>query len=140
MQVLNVAGGGSLFQDIGSQYEEETLLHFQKLTEEYPSHSVEVEEGSWLRHMTGEPKVRVNSYHHQSVKQVADDFKVTAVAPDGVVEGISSDAHAFAHGVQWHPELTYMNLDFNLAMFRSHVEAAGRFSVQRRSTPSVESR
>lgn len=131
MQVLNVAAGGTLFQDIESQYDSETLLHFQKLTEEYPSHSIDIEDGSWLRHITDEPKVRINSYHHQAVKDVAPGFKITARAPDGVAEAMSGEHHFFAHGVQWHPELTYTNLDFNLAMFRSHVEAAGQYRVKR---------
>lgn len=131
MQVLNVAGGGTLFQDIESQVDDEVLLHFQELTEEYPSHSVDVVPGSWLHSMTGEERVRTNSYHHQAVKQLADGFKITGRAPDGIVEGISSERHFFVHGVQWHPELTYHNLDFNLAMFRSHVEAAGQYHLKK---------
>ena len=131
MQVLNVAAGGSLVQDIPAQMGENTLLHFQKLTEEYPSHSIMVEPGSWLHHLTGEDKVRVNSYHHQCVKDMADGFKVTAYAPDGVPEAMSSEAHTFVHAVQWHPELTYSNLDFNLAVFRSHVEAAGQYRLKK---------
>ncbi len=136
MQVLNIAGGGTLFQDIASQHDHDTLAHFQKMTEEYPSHSIDIEKNSWLRHITGEDRVRINSYHHQSVKQVAEGFKITATAPDGVAEAISSERHFFAHGVQWHPELTYSNLDFNLAMFRSHVEAAGLFRAKRQQSVS----
>ncbi|HGY89710.1 MAG TPA: gamma-glutamyl-gamma-aminobutyrate hydrolase family protein [Planctomycetes bacterium] len=131
MQVLNVAAGGTLIQDIESQMGDETLLHFQKLTEEYPSHSIEIMENSWLHHLVGETKVRVNSYHHQCVKEPAPGFHVTAKAPDGVAEAMASEKHTFARAVQWHPELTFTNLDFNLALFRSHVEAAGRFYLKR---------
>ncbi|MCA9321416.1 MAG: gamma-glutamyl-gamma-aminobutyrate hydrolase family protein [Planctomycetes bacterium] len=133
MQILNVAAGGSLVQDIGSQIEKETLQHFQKLTEEYPSHSIRIESDSWLHRIVGEEKVRVNSYHHQCVKRMGEGFRVTAWAPDGVPEAMSDDRRFFAHAVQWHPELTYTNLDFNLAMFRAHVEAAGRYRVERRA-------
>ena len=95
---------------------------------------VTIEKDSWLHHVTSSEKVRVNSYHHQAVKDVAPGFRVTAKATDGIVEAMSSDRHFFAHGVQWHPELTYTNLDFNLAMFRSHVEAAGNYRVRRGQT------
>ena len=134
MQVLNVAAGGSLYQDIASQTDHDTLLHFQKLTEEYPSHSIMVDPGCWLHHMAGDERIRVNSYHHQAVKDVARGFRITARAGDGVAEAMSSETHTFAHGVQWHPELTYTNLDFNLAMFRSHVEAAGQYRLKRSQT------
>ncbi|MEE9394924.1 MAG: gamma-glutamyl-gamma-aminobutyrate hydrolase family protein [Planctomycetota bacterium] len=127
MQVLNVAAGGSLWQDIESQIKDETYQHFQKLTEEFPSHSVDVKEGSWLHKVTNDAKVRVNSYHHQAVKTVADGFEVTGVATDGVVEAMSSLRHSFCHAVQWHPELTYHNLDFNLALFRAHIAAAAAY-------------
>ena len=130
-QVLNVAAGGSLFQDISAQYTGPVLQHFQKLTEEYPSHGMAVTQGSWLHRMTGEDNVRINSYHHQSVKDIGEGFEVTGVAPDGVVEAIESKRHTWVKGVQWHPELTYTSFDFNLAMFRSHVEAAGQFACRR---------
>ncbi|MFT7618750.1 MAG: putative glutamine amidotransferase [Planctomycetota bacterium] len=136
MQILNVAAGGSLYQDIEAQHDHDTLAHFQKLTEEYPSHSIDIEDDSWLRHIAGTDRVRINSYHHQSVKDVAEDFMITAKAPDGVIEAISGTKHFFAHAVQWHPELTYTNLDFNLAMFRSHIEAAGLYRVKRRESVS----
>lgn len=131
MQILNVAAGGSLYQDLESQRDDDTLLHFQKLTEEYPSHAINVAPGSWLHGITGQQKVRINSYHHQAVKDVAPGFRVTATAPDGVIEAMSHESREFCHAVQWHPELTYQNLDFNLGLFRAHVEAAGRFAERR---------
>lgn len=134
MQVLNVAAGGSLYQDLESQFEGETLQHFQKLTEEYPSHSIQVKPGTWLHRVIGAERARINSYHHQAVKRVAEGFVVTATAPDGVIEAVSSTRHAFAHGVQWHPELTFVAHDFNLGLFRAHVEACAGHR-ERRSQP-----
>ena len=131
MQVLNVAAGGSLWQDIPAQLGDDTLLHFQQLTEEFPSHSIDVADESWLQAMTGQSKVRINSYHHQSVKKMADGFVATGIASDGVIEAMESRRHRFCNAVQWHPELLYHNLDFNLAMFRSHVEAAGRYALEK---------
>ncbi len=70
------------------------------------------------------------------MKALGEGFEITGKAPDGVVEAISSTRHTFVHGVQWHPELTFTNFDFNLAMFRSHVVASGRYA-QRRSNQTV---
>jgi putative glutamine amidotransferase len=125
-QVLNVAAGGSLYQDLEAQREGVTIQHFQNLSEELPSHSVMVEEGTWLRAITGEAKVRVNSYHHQAVKDIAPGFKIAARATDGVIEAIESTRHAFVNGVQWHPELMHEECDFNLGLFRALIEAAAR--------------
>jgi gamma-glutamyl-gamma-aminobutyrate hydrolase PuuD len=130
-QVLNVAAGGTLFQDIHAQVGESCLRHFQDTAEEWPSHSIEIHAGTRLRDLVGEERVWINSYHHQAVKDLAPSFRVSATAPDGVVEAIESTAHTYVLGVQWHPELLLGNLDFNLALFRSHVEAAGRFRAAR---------
>ena len=130
-QLLNVAAGGTLYQDIYSQMEGEILRHFQDYSVEWPSHSILVEEGTLLREIVGESKTMVNSYHHQAVKDVAAGFRVGAKAPDGVIEAIESGYHAFALGVQWHAELLYRNMDFNLALFRRHTEAAGRYRERR---------
>ena len=75
---------------------------------------------------TGTHKVRINSYHHQAVKDLAPGFKIAARSPDGVIEAIESTMHPFVTGVQWHPELTYTELDFNLGVFRAFVEAAAK--------------
>jgi len=133
-QLLNVAGGGTLWQDIHAQKDAECLRHFQDYTEEWPSHSVHIEDSTRLAEIVGEQKVLVNSYHHQAVKDPAPDFRAVAFAPDGVIEGIESAKHTFVVGVQWHAELMYKNRDFNLALFRRHVEAAGRYKELRTST------
>ncbi len=130
-QVLNVAAGGSLIQDIHAQLGEDSLAHFQDFTEEWPSHSVTVTEGTKLYGIVGEEDTMVNSYHHQAVKDLASGFVVGATAPDGVVEAIESEGHTFVLGVQWHAELLYQNHDFNMALFRSHVEHAGRYAQAR---------
>lgn len=131
IQILNVVTGGTLYQDLSSQYSTPVLQHFQQLTEEYPSHSMDIAPGSWLHRMTGDEKVRINSYHHQAVKDLGEGLVVTGVAPDGVIEAVESEQHTWVKGVQWHPELAYKSFDFNLAMFRSHVEAAGQFACRR---------
>jgi putative glutamine amidotransferase len=135
-QLLNVAAGGSLFQDIAAQSPQEVIRHFQEFAQEWPSHSVEVKPDTLLASIVTERKVRVNSYHHQAVRRVAPGFRVGATAPDGVIEAIESTRHAFALGVQWHPELLVDDLDFNLALFRRHVEAASVYRASRSRLPA----
>jgi gamma-glutamyl-gamma-aminobutyrate hydrolase PuuD len=130
-QILNVASGGTLFQDVHEEIGKHCLRHFQDFTEEWPSHSIQVQEGTRLRDIVGDEKVMVNSYHHQAVRDLGPGFRVSALAPDGVVEAIESTRHTFALGVQWHPELLYDNRDFNMALFRQHVEHAGRHAHAR---------
>ena len=104
VQVLNVACGGTLIQDIRSQVDG-ALQHDQKaLRHSAKSHGIVIEEDTHLHQIAGTTRVRVNSFHHQSVDEVAEGFEVTARAPDGVVEAIEDPNHPFCVGVQWHPE------------------------------------
>ena len=103
-QLLNVALGGTLYQDIPSQVRG-ALAH--NVRDERPSriHPVEVEPGSRIADAVQATSLSVNSLHHQSVRDIAPPLRVTAVAPDGVVEGVESvDDDWWVIGVQWHPE------------------------------------
>ncbi len=125
-QLLNVAAGGSLHQDIHACVGRHCMRHFQKTMEETTWHRVNTVEGSLLEQVMGEHNPAVNSYHHQSVARLAEGFKVVAVAPDGIVEAIEHTSHPFALGVQWHPELLWREHAAHHALFRAHVEAARR--------------
>lgn len=103
-QLLNVAAGGTLYQDIHSQLDEQLLQHAQKSPKGHGSHHVNVAKDSLLYRLTGEGKLLVNSRHHQAVRQIAPAFRVSALANDGIIEAIESREHPFALGVQWHPE------------------------------------
>jgi gamma-glutamyl-gamma-aminobutyrate hydrolase PuuD len=131
-QLLNVAAGGSLYQDIHADSGLKTLKHFQETAEERPSHLVDVEPGTILAEIVGQKSVRTNTYHHQAVKAVAPGFRVSAVAKDGIVEGVESTRHSYVVGVQWHPELQHGAADFNLALFRRHVLECARRKDRRR--------
>lgn len=98
-QLLNIAAGGSLWQDIPS-----LLSHDQKAPRDYAFHDILIESGSQLHQIMHDDKIRVNSFHHQAVKQTGPGLFTTAMAPDGTVEAIESRAHSFLIGVQWHPE------------------------------------
>lgn len=104
VQSLNVACGGTLYQDIYAQCPEELIQHRQLAPRPFTSHSAKLTLGSKLAGLLGE-EIRVNSFHHQSVKDVAPCFEVTGYAPDGIIEAIeSTNQDAFIIGVQWHPE------------------------------------
>ncbi|USS91742.1 gamma-glutamyl-gamma-aminobutyrate hydrolase family protein [Fructobacillus americanaquae] len=102
IQIINVAFGGTLYQDLPSQYEQEAIRHEQVPDSAFPTHFVIVEEKSFLAKSQGAHPF-VNSKHHQAVKKIADGFKVTARAKDGVIEAIENPDLA-VYGVQWHPE------------------------------------
>lgn len=106
-QVLNIAAGGSIYQDIHLNRLEKgvPLEHMQKAPRYHPFHDINIVEGTLLsRILKGKGKIRVNSFHHQAIKKVAAGFRVNALASDGIIEGVESGAHFFALGIQWHPE------------------------------------
>ena len=106
VQVVNVALGGSLVQDIPSQIAG-ALAHRVSPPPTALAHEVRVTPGSRLAHLLRlgpDAVVPVNSRHHQAPARIAAGLVVTATAPDGVVEALESPAHTFCVGVQWHPE------------------------------------
>lgn len=102
-QVINLYFGGVNYQDIKS-LQPTVLQHSQKSGKAFVSHTVDVSEGTILKKMFGKESLRVNSFHHQAVKQVADGFVETAVAVDGINEGMEAMPIREIYSVQWHPE------------------------------------
>ena len=105
-QVLNVAAGGTLIQDIPSSHPE-SLDHQQTASKDLLAHPVRVIDGSCLSLLCGAKppdQIMVNSRHHQAIRDVAPGFVVSATAPDGIVEAIEKPGAAFCVAVQWHPE------------------------------------
>lgn len=103
-QLINVAFGGTLYQDIPSERPAGYLKHVQDLPAVAPSHHLTVIPGSQLAAITGGGKLAVNSFHHQAVKTVAPGFRAVAFAADSVVEAIEAWPDRPILGVQWHPE------------------------------------
>jgi len=126
IQVLNVAMGGTLYQDIPSQVNG-AIKHRQDAPRYHASHKVVVERHSKLAGMVGAGDVLVNSFHHQAVREVAPGFFVSARSTDGVIEGIESAHDLFVVGVQWHPECMTDQYPAMLEIFAAFVaEAAAR--------------
>lgn len=125
IQVINVAMGGTLYQDIGSQVKDrEVIKHSQAAPRWYPTHDILIEKGSKVWQSFKGDCVGVNSFHHQAVRDAAPGFVVTSRAPDGIIESIEHCSHRFAVGVQWHPELMWEEDAAHLKLFEDFVMAA----------------
>ncbi len=103
-QLLNSVAGGTMYQDLDSQYGEGLIQHRQPSDRDFLNHSIEIMEGSKLHEITGVTEMRVNSFHHQANRDIGASFEVAATAPDGVIEAIESKEHDFVLGLQFHPE------------------------------------
>lgn len=114
-QLLNVAAGGTLTQDIDTY-----LSHEQKAPRNYPFHAIFIEKDSLLLRIIKKTQIRVNSFHHQAVKKTGTGFRVGACAPDGTIEAIEG-LKGFVLGVQWHPE--YLLDEHAQGLFQALVKA-----------------
>lgn len=103
IQVMNVAMGGTLYQDLEAQGFRE-IQHAEKSPPPALAHGMKLVAESPLARLFP-PSFRVNSYHHQGIKDLGEGLKPIALAPDGLVEAVALDGHPLFLGVQWHPEL-----------------------------------
>ena len=130
-QILNVFYGGSLIQDIPTEYRGEPKVahRYPKESEAKREHAIAIEPGSLLRQLLGTPRITVNTYHHQAVKDLAPGFTVTARSDDGLVEAIEAPGDTFILGVQFHPEkIRDGDPRFN-ALFARLIEQAAKRSA-----------
>lgn len=104
LQLINIALGGSIYQDLPSQFPTTPLNHSILTNRHLGVHDVEIREESWLSRILQTTKISVNSRHHQGLKKIAPQLKVTAYAEDGVVEAAEAYPERRIIGVQWHPE------------------------------------
>lgn len=107
MQAINIALGGSLYQDLPSQYPvsgKGLVEHHQSAPGDQVTHRVKITVNSLLHQVVESTEIWTNSHHHQAVKETAPGLKVTARSEDGVIEGIEGKNDHFLLGVQWHPE------------------------------------
>jgi putative glutamine amidotransferase len=129
MQVLNVAFGGTLHQDLDG-LPASTVQHVQKSQRHAVSHSVDLREGSRLHGLFGQTTIGTNSFHHQAVKDLAPGFLINAQARDGVIEGFERSDGTFVLGVQWHPEGMVEKHPPMLGIFQALVDACGQESAK----------
>ena len=120
-QLINVALGGTLYQDISTQCKTCFTHEIKKTDRSNVTHNVTVSDGSFLKELFNKKVVAVNSSHSQAVKKLARGLKPTAIASDGIVEGFESKDKSFIVGVQFHAELRSFDPVFN-SLFQVFVE------------------
>jgi len=129
IQVLNVALGGTLYQDIPAELPG-ALDHYASLRARdrgHMAHPIALEADSWLAEQLGAAEVPANTFHHQSVRDVARGLRVTGRAPDGVIEAVERTNGGFVVGVQCHPEELWERAEPRWArMFQGFVAATRR--------------
>ncbi|MBU8791475.1 gamma-glutamyl-gamma-aminobutyrate hydrolase family protein [Oceanobacillus caeni] len=113
-QIINLAAGGDMYQDIYAQINDHVLQHTQNSPRDHGSHFVNVRKTSLLHQITNKKKIKVNSFHHQANRSVPKEFQISGVANDGVIEAIESKHHSFVLGVQWHPESMTDEVSMNI--------------------------
>ena len=121
IQVLNVALGGTLIQDVADQWGTD-IEHRQRergIEASEPSHTVEAEPDSLLARVYGTTTIATNSFHHQALRDVSPELVAIGRAPDGIVESVERPGSHWVLGVQWHPEM----------MFRAHAEHLRPFAA-----------
>lgn len=124
MQVLNVVCGGTLYQDIFTEYPV-TVSHRDPAVKNFTNHTIEVDDNNIMADALGGKGVHmVNSWHHQAVKEVGNDLVVVAKADDGIIEGIVHTKNKYCYGVQFHPEWYILDGDKTfIPMFEKLIEA-----------------
>jgi putative glutamine amidotransferase len=120
-QAINVAFGGTLYQDIYSQIDKTLIRHTQDAPKWYAVHPVNIQKDSRFYKIFGEETILVNSFHHQAIKTLADNFVATGFSPDGIIEAIEYKGKEFIIGAQWHPELMWEKYPIFVKLFEYFV-------------------
>ena len=123
LQLLNVAFGGTLYQDIHLSIPT-ALQHLSKAKPDEATHTVAIVPNTDLHQIMNETSLLTNSFHHQAIKNIAPNLIVNARTKDGVIEGIEGPKVHFILGVQWHPEVMIEKHPHMLKLFLAFVEAA----------------
>ncbi len=124
MQAINIAMGGSVYQDIYSQAAgKKLIMHMQNAPGWYPIHELQISCDSLIYDILKTTCLNVNSFHHQAVKILPDGLKASAFTSDGITECIELSERPFTVGVQWHPELMWDKNKIHKKLFYAFVEA-----------------
>jgi len=133
VQMMNVAAGGTLIQDIDSELR--TDIEHASEPSDRNRHDVLIEDRTRLAEILGDRELNVNSSHHQAIRHVGEGLRVTALAPDGIIEGLEDPSHPFYVGVQWHPEDMATEKSAE-SLFDAFVEAARQYAAEKRTVLS----
>ena len=129
-QLINVGLGGTLYQDLGTQFSagKSAIAHSQPFPPEVPSHHVNVKKDSMLAKITGvdtsdNPQFQVNSLHHQAIWKLAPALSACAHSSDGLIEAVEMTDYPFLLAVQWHPEYLFSTRSEAMAIFQAFVQS-----------------
>ncbi|MBE6536682.1 MAG: gamma-glutamyl-gamma-aminobutyrate hydrolase family protein [Ruminococcaceae bacterium] len=121
-QFVNVALGGSLYQDIPTESPSD-IQHVQSEPKNSPSHSVKIISGTPLSEFISSEEMSANSFHHQAIKTLGKGLCVMAIANDGIIEALYSTENRYLHAYQWHPERLFESEKSNALLFRDFIAA-----------------
>jgi putative glutamine amidotransferase len=124
-QAINVALGGSLYQDIATQLPK-AREHQQRARNHSDGHAVKLLPGTLLQKIFNRGTMKVNTTHHQAIRDPGKGLVINATASDGIVEGIESTKHSFVLGVQWHPEVLAQRSPAHRKIFSSFIAICKR--------------
>ena len=119
-QLINVALGGTLYQDLQAELGTE-ISHVQSEPKFEHSHEINIEQGSPLYALLGKEKIRANSFHHQAIKTFGKGLKVMASADDGVIEAVYLQSYPYLRAYQWHPERICQNDENQQKIFEDFI-------------------
>lgn len=143
IQIINVASGGTLYQDITNEVPDTMKHDYFPVQGRYPRdlliHSIQVDEESTLGRMLGVRSAKVNSMHHQSIENLGAGLAPTAWAPDGVIEAVESQGEHYMMGVQWHPEELAATDPRMRRLFANFIRESRQFRDERLRQPERES-
>ena len=134
MQVINVACGGSLLQDVehqGDRAIKHDYFPTQGFERDYLAHIATVEPDSKLGRIYGADAIMVNSMHHQGIRELGTGLTAPVIAPDGLIEGLETTDDTFVVGVQWHPEMLIEKDQGTRRLFSEFVQAASHYAGSR---------
>jgi putative glutamine amidotransferase len=138
LQIVNLATGGTLYQDLGDEMpgaiKHDYFPFAGRYARDHLAHEVTVSPRTRLAEIFGAGALQVNSMHHQGVRRLGDRLTATAVAPDGLVEGIEGVDGGYLVAVQWHPEALVDSSPETKRLFASFVDASIAYREQRTLT------
>lgn len=121
-QLINVALGGTLYQDIPSEIDT-AISHNQSAPRTEYSHDVAIRPGTPLYELLGEERIRANTFHHQAIKALGRGLEVMARADDGIIEAVYLPGERYLQAYQWHPERLCDRDDYQKAILREFITA-----------------
>ncbi|MCR4589294.1 MAG: gamma-glutamyl-gamma-aminobutyrate hydrolase family protein [Lachnospiraceae bacterium] len=127
IQFINAYLGGTLYQDLPTQYSSE-VEHHQKPPYDTPAHKVNIVENSGLYGLLNKGSLSVNSYHHQAIKEKAESLKTMAVSEDGLTEAVEMPGKRFVWAFQWHPEFSFRTDENNRKIFEKFIEISRTYA------------